>query len=240
MNKKECELVLENKNLVFKVNGQKIAYLVSGECFVNRFKNKLIFFKKDEHDEPIIIFELQGEIIFEDEIKRWIKKRNHSVVFRSPLVCDYNSNVRESLLSKTKDVPDLRGFTNAFIVLGLLSYGRLMIDHFLDNGTFFLENSAKIWKEITTIHFMVYSVLFFIFAVIIYYLQNMTFKKLITEKQLNIVLVVVHLVYLLTSIFVVYYFKIPFAMTIFMNLYTFVFFLKGLSYCHVLNTVRFY
>ena len=130
LNKKDCELELDNKNLLFKVRGYKVALLTSGECFVNRFKNKLIFFKKDKNEEPIIIFELKGVMLLEEEIKKWIQKRNHSVVFKSPLACDYNSNIKESLLSKKTDVPDLRGFTNAFIVLGLLSYGRLIIEHF--------------------------------------------------------------------------------------------------------------
>ena len=65
LNKKECELDLVNKNLLFKVKGQKIAMLSSGECFVNRFRNKLIIFKKDEQEEPIIIFELKGEQVMD-------------------------------------------------------------------------------------------------------------------------------------------------------------------------------
>ena len=68
LNKKECQLILENKNLVFLVKGHKVGFLISGECFINKFKNKLICFKKDKQDEPIIIFELKGEQILDKDI----------------------------------------------------------------------------------------------------------------------------------------------------------------------------
>lgn len=73
------------------VGNQKVAMLTSGQCFINRFKNKLIFFKKDKKVEPTIIFELTGHIDLEDDIKKWIRKRNHSVIFKSTLNCDYSN-----------------------------------------------------------------------------------------------------------------------------------------------------
>ena len=46
--------------------------------------------------------------------------------------------------------------------------------------------------------------------------------------------------YLSLSIFVCIHFKIPFVLSGFINLTTMVLFLKGISYSHVLYSVRFY
>ena len=50
------------------MKGHKVGFLISGECFINKFKNKLICFKKDKQDEPIIIFELKGDQILDKDI----------------------------------------------------------------------------------------------------------------------------------------------------------------------------
>lgn len=91
-------------------------------------------------------------------------------MFRSPLICEYNSEIRESQLSNDDIAPDLRGFSNAFIMFGLLTYGRLIIDHFLNSGSFFLENFEKISREMATIHFLVYVALFWSFEMFIFLL----------------------------------------------------------------------
>ena len=86
VNGQRCNLKLVDNNLVFSIDENPVACLISGECFVNSFKNKLIVFKKHEKSEAEIIFELMGDQIYTKDIKKWIQKRNHTVIFKSPLV----------------------------------------------------------------------------------------------------------------------------------------------------------
>lgn len=98
----------------------------------------MIFFQI-QNEKTVLVFELTGEQSLDSNIKKWLRKRNGAVLFRSPLVCEYTINHRESVLSR-EEIPDLRGLQHGFILYGVLNYGRLMIDHFLTNGSFFYTN----------------------------------------------------------------------------------------------------
>lgn len=90
----------------------------------------MICFKKIKEDSKII-FQLDQTQNLNEDFQKWIKKRNHSVIFKSALNCDYNIKVRESVLSKSDEIPDLRGLTNGFILFAFFTYGRLMMDHLM-------------------------------------------------------------------------------------------------------------
>lgn len=63
---------------------------------------------KDEKTH--FVFNLIGDDTFDKNIKRWLRKRNGAVLFRSPLVCEYTVVSRASVLSSQNEIPDLRGF----------------------------------------------------------------------------------------------------------------------------------
>lgn len=111
------------------------------------------------------------------EIYKWIKKRNHSVVFKSPLICDYDNTSRESLLSQQIDIPDLRGFMNGLILFGIVIYGNNLIDHFRRNGAFFSDQAISILKSSLNPYSFLLFVLFFLFWTTIYYFQKMGLKN---------------------------------------------------------------
>ena len=82
--------------------------------------------------------------------------------------------------------------------------------------------------------------LFYVFLFLVHYIQVLRFKNKLSENATNIIALIVHSVYLFLSIFVSVYFRIPFVLSGFVNLVTMIFFLKGISYTHVLYSVRFY
>lgn len=63
---------------------------------------------------------------------------------------------------------------------------------------------------------------------------------MISETVLTILLVSLHILYLLTSIGLVIYFDVSFVISSGMNLFLLTYLLKGISYCHVLYSIRFY
>lgn len=90
INGKECQVSLKGKNITFSIKDQDYAILTSGECLFKREKNELTFFKV-VNESIVLIFKLQGEANFDKEMKRWLRKRNGSVLFRSPLTCEYST-----------------------------------------------------------------------------------------------------------------------------------------------------
>ena len=82
--------------------------------------------------------------------------------------------------------------------------------------------------------------LFFVFTVLVHWIQVLRFKDKLSENATNLIALVVHVVYLSVSIFVSVYFRVPFVLSGFVNLTTMVLFLKGISYTHVLYSTRFY
>lgn len=82
--------------------------------------------------------------------------------------------------------------------------------------------------------------LFITIVVLSYIVQNMAFRKKISESATSKIMTIACIAYMVFSIILVRKLEIPFLLTGFLNLFTVGIMLKVISYSHVLNNIRYY
>ena len=127
------------------------------------------------------------------------------------------------------------------MIFAFLNYFRLIIKHTIKTGYAFWSNLELFINLSSDKNSFYFVILFLLFLWSVYKLQKLSFKvKIMTETKFNLVLVLIHTLFLIFAVYLVNKFKLPFIICGIMNMYTMLFLLKMISFCHVLSNIRFY
>ena len=108
--------------------------------YLETFDSKTIAFYRSGGKTKTIIFEANCDAEARKALSKENKKFNLSIYHKTPLECDYATEVRDSVINGTNASADLRGFINLFILFSVLNYGRLIIEHTFKFKSVFSQN----------------------------------------------------------------------------------------------------
>lgn len=146
------ESVREIKDINVKSEGKRFqlynkdkliaSLVVKNRFYLESFDSKTIAFYRAKGAHKTIIFEIYCDEQGIQQLYKENKKFNTGIYHKTPLECDYATEVRDSVIdnTKTNSPTDLRGFINLFILFSVLNYGRLIIEHTFKFKSMFSTN----------------------------------------------------------------------------------------------------
>lgn len=65
----------------------------------NQISSNFICFTVDKDEQPNIIFKILDIKMLSQDLKKYMRQKQHTTIFKSTLNCDYNNTYQESIFS---------------------------------------------------------------------------------------------------------------------------------------------
>lgn len=231
----DLELHQLDYNLVVTHEGTKLLKFPSSALAL-QFNEKDAFISEQKHSKHPLALVLD---VNKEELTKMIDLQNKRSRCRSPLAVEFETEVRESLITaRFGENTNYRGIINLLIVFSVLNYWRFFAEHVKNHGllvrTYFLQFFAGMLLPQTIIFLMLYVAYFFF----VFYLQKYAFKANQNELMISGVFTSATLVFLVISSKLCLALDAPFMLNSTLNVFTIGSALKMISFSHVLYNVR--